>query len=443
MHLVEELELPLPEERLEALRQILREGRYGSSQFSRTGEVNNHVHTHYSFSPYSPAHAAFQAASAGLEAVGSVDHDSIAAAGELKAAAALLGIGGTSGFELRVNLTDTAVEGRRLNNPDSDNIAYIVVHGVPATAVGAVEEFLQPIRAVRLERNRRQLDELNRILADYDIEAIDFEREVIPLSLAREGGVMTERHILYALAGKLVTLFGRGEALLEVLGHRFGLRPSGRVSQFLADRENPHYEYDLLGILKSEFLPRFFIQPDEREAISVYTAVEFANSIGAIPAYAYLGDVGESPTGDKKAQQFEDAFLEILMPEVRRIGFKAVTYMPPRNSKEQLRRIQQFASQEDLLEISGVDINSSRQTFRCPEVMDSSFTHLNRNTWALIAHEALCSADPRYALFDPENPLTDRPLKERVERYADLAAHMDRRRPEGLIERAELLKRGS
>ena len=35
---------------------------------------------------------------------------------------------------------------------------------------------------------------------------------------------------------------------------------------------------------------------------------------------AYLGDVGESPTGDKKAERFEDAYLDELMPALREMG---------------------------------------------------------------------------------------------------------------------------
>ncbi len=45
-------------------------------------EVNNHVHTTYSFSPYEPSAAAYAAWKAGLGIVGSIDHDSIGAARE-------------------------------------------------------------------------------------------------------------------------------------------------------------------------------------------------------------------------------------------------------------------------------------------------------------------------------------------------------------------------
>ena len=94
--------------------------------------MNNHVHTFYSFSPYSPAAAAERARAAGLLAVGVMDHDSIAGAGEMLEAGRILGIATTSGFELRVNATGTRLEGRKLNNPDSPNVLYMTVHGIPA-----------------------------------------------------------------------------------------------------------------------------------------------------------------------------------------------------------------------------------------------------------------------------------------------------------------------
>ena len=93
-----------PGERVAALQDYLA----GKPQFPDfVTESNNHVHTVYSFSPYTPAMAALKAREAGLMVVGSVDHDSAAAAGELTAAAALLGMGSVTGFECRVYLYST------------------------------------------------------------------------------------------------------------------------------------------------------------------------------------------------------------------------------------------------------------------------------------------------------------------------------------------------
>jgi len=230
---------------------------------------------------------------------------------------------------------------------------------------------------------------------------------------------------------------GRGSALVDFLENTLELTLAGKIRDFLLDTDNPHYLYDLLGVLKGNFLPRFFIQPDENECISVSEVVKFANEIGGIPCYAYLGDVAESPTGDKKAEKFEDDFLDELVPELKKIGFKGLTYMPPRNTLEQLRRVQKLCAQYGLMEISGVDINSSRQSFNCPEILRPEFAHLIDSTWALIAHEKLASLKAEWGLFHPENPLAGLDLNKRIARYARWGAAMDRHHPEGIGEIAD------
>jgi hypothetical protein len=160
--------------------------------------------------------------------------------------------------------------------------------------------------------------------------------------------------------------------------------------------------------------------------------VAFANEIGAIPAYAYLGDVAESPTGDKKAEKFEDDFLDELVPELKAIGFKAITYMPPRNTREQLARLRNFCQQNELMEISGVDINSSRQSFNCPILLEPEFRHLVDAAWALVAHEKLASKHPEYALFHPENPWKSEAIEQRIVRYAKWGKALHPAHPEDL-----------
>jgi hypothetical protein len=411
------------------------EGRLSSSPL--TDEVNNHVHTCYSFSPYTPSHAAWMARMAGLRAVGSVDHDSIGAAEEMIEACKLLRIGSTVGYELRVNFTGTAFGERRLNNPDSIGIGYIATHGVPRPRIPAVREFLAPLQRARNKRNRRQVSALNDELRSLSAPEITFA-EVEASSMSHEGGSITERHILYVAARRLMEWLGTGKALRGwIEEHVTGPLPA-RLASYLDDPDNPHYVYDLLGSLKSTFLPRFFIQPGPDECIPVAEAVAFANGIGAIPAYAYLGDVAESPTGDKKAETFEDAYLDELVRELPRLGFRAVTYMPPRNTREQLRRVQGLCTEHALMEISGVDINSSRQAFTCPEIMEPEFHHLIDTTWALIAHEKLTSIDATFSLFAPDNPLAGLALPDRIARYARAGRAMDPARPEDIRDNAGL-----
>ncbi len=122
-------------QRLDALRAMVRdlpaEAPGGASVPRPTGEINNHVHTIYSFSPYTPSMAAWRARASALAVAGSVDHDSVGAAAEMLDACAILGIGSTVGFELRVACPGSPFQNRKLNNPDSIGIAYMTIQGIP------------------------------------------------------------------------------------------------------------------------------------------------------------------------------------------------------------------------------------------------------------------------------------------------------------------------
>ena len=439
-----------PAERLAALKVFADAAGAGSpSRAASPGrglaeESNNHIHTCYSFSPYTPAAAALGAWKAGLSVAGSVDHDSLEGAAEMREACSILGMGSVTGFEIRVFMggvedrgrvgavaanNDATIRGaattvgavsfagRKINNPDSAGIIYITVQGVPAQARPRVREFLAPIRERRLARTAVMATRANEILVEAGLTPFDFERDIVGRSKYAEGGTITERHLLAAMAGSLISGFGRGESLAAGIEAKLGLWLKPKVRATLSDSANPYLIYDLLGILKAEFLPSFFIQPTD-ECVDARTAVEFATSIGAIPAYAYLGDVGESPTGDKKAEKFEDDFLPELLAQLKALGFLAITYMPPRNTIEQLRRLRGLCADYGFMEISGVDINQPRQSFNCPELRLPEFAHLNASTWAMVAHEALASRDPSLGLFAAGNPYAGSSLSERIVIYA-------------------------
>lgn len=429
-NLTEKLNSPDKLNRLKAVEEIARLIKKGEITRQESEEVNNHVHTIYSFSPYSPSSAAYHAWKAGLKTIGIMDHDSIAGGAELIQACKILGLASTVGCEIRVNFDQTRLQGRQINSPDAKNIAYIAIHGIPQCQFAIIRDFLKPINERRNYRNRLMVDRMNQFLLDYGIEKIDYYRDVFSISKADEGGSITERHLLFALAKKIIQQIGQGEKLVCFLERKLKIVIPERVKPFLIDLSNPYYNYDLLGILKSSFMEKIFIEPDQTECISVYEAIDFINSITAIPAYAYLGDVLESPTGDKKSQQFEDDYLEELFDEIKKIGFKAVTYVPPRNTAQQLKRVQKLCKKYNLMEISGVDINQPRQSFNCPEILKPQFHHLIDMTWALIAHEKLANYNSIYALFHEQNPLPNLSLRERVKVYSSIGRNIDPFNPE-------------
>ncbi|MEN6635147.1 MAG: PHP domain-containing protein, partial [Clostridiaceae bacterium] len=92
--------------------------------------VNNHIHTSYSFSPYSPSAAVYAARAEGLATCGIVDHDSIGGAREFIQAGEIVGIPTTIGIETRVSFGETPLKDRRTNNPDQVGNSYMVLHAV-------------------------------------------------------------------------------------------------------------------------------------------------------------------------------------------------------------------------------------------------------------------------------------------------------------------------
>ena len=430
-------------QRLEALRQLAhRLAGELPDLASAGGESNNHVHTIYSFSPYTPAMAALRCRQAGLEVAGSVDHDSIAAAPEMRAACSILGLGAVTGCELRVSFKDGPHARRKINNPDSVGLAYMTIQALPAGSSARVEAFLEPIRARRRQRTRQMCEAASELLERAGMATLEFEADVLSRSKAAEAGGLTERHLLAAVADRILATFGTGLPLIEALRSRLRIDLPAKPALLLAEEGNPYLVYDLLGVLKSGFLARIFIQPDEVECPRARDAVALALEVGAVPAYAYLGDVGESPTGDKKAERFEDAFLDELFEELVDIGFPAVTYMPPRNSAAQLLRVRKLCEDRGLMEISGVDINQPRQSFNCPELRKPEFRHLTDSTWALVAHERLASIDPRVALFSGQGPLASLPPRERISAYARAGRALDRGSPASDPEVLAALQKG-
>ncbi len=343
--------------------------------------INNHIHTTYSFSPYSPTAAVYAARMEGLCTAGIIDHDSISGAEEFLEAARIVGMPVTIGMECRASMDGTILEGRRTNNPDQVGCSYMTIQSVPHDRIGRLTEFFAPYRAARDMRNRRMIAKINGLLA----MDLDYDRDVLPLSMHHEGGGVTERHLMYALARRMVGQAGKGQPMVDYLGS-IGLSLSEKQKAQMLDTAYPFYEYDLLGILKSAFVPKIYIDATD-ECPNVRDLVALCKEIDAILCYAYLGDVGDSVTGDKKAQKFEDDYLEDVFECLKDVGVGAVTYMPTRNTMQQLERLRGLCDRYGMFQISGEDINSPRQSFIIRAMENPMFQNLIDATWKLIEHE--------------------------------------------------------
>ena len=401
------------ETRLAALKELVE--KQTEKPVRRDNDANNHIHTIYSFSPYSPTKAAYMAYMAGLTSAGIMDHDSLSGVEEFKKACAILGLGSTCGVEVRCKYNKGF---GKMNHPDQAECIYMAAHGIPVQNVKAFNEYLAPYRKKRNERDAEMCKLITGKFGKFGVE-LDFDKDVYPLSEAKDGGSVTERHLLYALAVKLDKKFGRTPELIAFLENDLGLKVSEKIKGFLLDENNEHFLYDLLGVLKAD-TAFFYIDADE-EMPDAEEFVKKAKEFGAIPAYAYLGDVGDSVTGDKKAQKFEDDFLPELITEIKKSGFLACAYMPTRNTPAQLQRLGKMLKENDLFEISGEDVNSPRQKFACAALALPEYSHLIDSTWALIGHEAISTEKGvEYGMFAEKSVKETPDLKERIKKYAKI-----------------------
>lgn len=410
------------DERLEALAELKKAIDRGEIETPEKGIfVNNHIHTSYSFSPYTPTSAVFYAWKAGLRTAGIMDHDSVGGIREFIRAGEIMEMPITCGFECRVNVEGTPLLGRKINNPDQKSCAYLAMHGIPHQNVDKAEAVLAGVREKRNARNRKMCEKITELVKDAGI-TLDFDTDVYPLSMAHEGGSVTERHICYGLTKKITSRYPDRAEACDFIEKICGKPLGDKTRQKLLDAPESFYEYDILGVLKGHLVEKFYVDAtDECMNIREFTAL--AKELGAISAYAYLGDVGESPTGDKKAQKFEDDYIELLFDTLADCSFSAVTYMPSRNTKEQLARVMKLCDERGLYQISGEDINSPRQSFICEALADPAYAHLRTATYALIGHEMAASEEASKSMFSDETKAAHPTLEERVAIYSSLGGY--------------------
>ena len=237
-----------------------------------------------------------------------MDHDSSPGPRRCWRPGGLIGIATTVGFELRVSFAGTPFAGRKINNPDSETIIYMMIHGIAARRrIAEVRHFLGPVQEARNRRNRRMVESLNAAAPRLRAPAARLgprRGRHLPGLRGRH-----DHRAAHPVRGgqRHRGRGGQGEPVVRFVEERDGHYAVRRQDCRAAARSRePALVFDLLGVLKSSFLEQVFIQPGDDECPRCGRG-RASGRIGAIPVYAYLGDVTDSPTGDKKAEQFEDA----------------------------------------------------------------------------------------------------------------------------------------
>lgn len=374
--------------------------------------VNNHIHTSFSFSPYSPTKAVYMAYLSGLTTMGIVDHDTLSGADEFVDACKILGTDATIGLEVRTHFEKEEFKSRKINNRYQNGLGYMTVYGIPETSIKPFNKLLSSLRKSRFERNALMIERLNKKLKKYDL-SINYDKDVVKNSFYKKGGTITERHILYALSKKLIEKFGKGEKLVEFISSSFKIELDENNKRLLLDESNPFYEYDVMTAIKSA-VKNFYIEA-KTECLEVKELISIAKSYGGIVSYLYLGDRIDDKGNTIK---LEDEYLPELIVYLKELGVHSISYIPSTLTSEQLTRIKSLCKENELLELSSESINSPRQSFENASTETSEHDDLILSTWALIGHQISVTSNVEDGMFTAKTIEKVPSLKERIKLFA-------------------------
>jgi hypothetical protein len=295
--------------RTEALMGLLELVEQGDIEFPPPTEVGNmHCHTFFSFNGYghSPTSLAWLGKRQGFKLMGIVDFDVLDAVDEFLQACETVGLRGSAGIETRVYIPEFNT--REINSPGEPGVSYHM--GIGFTT-GQVPESVAPIlAAMRRRAAERNQDMLARVNAHLSPLAIDYERDVLPLT---PKGNATERHMLTAY------LQAAEDARLDQLtfwADKLNLEPD-QVSTIFDDK--PKFQ----NIVRAKLMKRGgvgYVQPSPDTFPTVEEFHQLILACGALPCAAWLD-------GTSAGERAIEELLELLISK----GVVALNIVPDRN----------------------------------------------------------------------------------------------------------------
>jgi len=270
--------------------------------------ANMHCHTFFSFNAYdhSPSSLAWLGKRCGFRLMGIVDFDVLDGVDEFLDACQRVGVRGSAGIETRVTVPEFAT--REINSPGEPGVAYHMGIGFTSSRVpGSVSAILDGMRQRAMQRNRGVVERVNAYL---DPVAIDYERDVLPLTPA---GTATERHMVAAYV----------RAAEETVSDRVGfwadkLGLERDAAAALVDNR-PKFQ----NMIRARLMKRGgvgYVQPGPDTFPSVEEFHKLVLACGALPCAAWLDGLSEG-------EQAIEELLELLIGQ----GVVALNIVPDRN----------------------------------------------------------------------------------------------------------------
>lgn len=377
------------QDRSEALRKLVAAG--VSPDRSERGNVNMHLHSFFSYNAegWSPSRIAWECWKRGLDAAGLIDFDVLDGLPEFLAAGEQLGLRVAVGLETRVFYPEFAR--LEIDSPGEPGVHYIDGIGfykLPEPGTPSAKGLLR----WREDAQRRNTELVARINPHVPDLALDYDREVLPLS---PGRCPTERHIVAAYVERAATLHS-GDALA-----RFWSRT---LDKSLEDatallKNRPKLE----ETVRARFAKRGgfgYVQPTAETFPDIGTFLRWVADCGAIPMESWLD-------GTSEAESQAEALLECSYAK----GCRFLNIIPDRNWNiadaatraakiDRLRTIVALAEARQMPLNIGTEMNKAGQPFAdqlAGPVLREFAAAFHRGAMVLVGH-TLCGrfADAGY-----------------------------------------------
>jgi hypothetical protein len=276
------------------------------------GNVNMHLHSFFSYNArgFSPAHLAWESRRQGLYAAALCDFDVLDGQEEFLDAGLCLGLRTAVHLETRAFLPEfSQVE---INSPGEPGVTYIMGAGFARTLSPDSPEArtLLNYRTHAARRNRELVARINPHVADL---AIDYERDVVPLS---PGRCPTERHIIRAYVNRAAVLNPDRAARIVFWAHLLG-RDAAEIEKLI----------DRLPALEERVRAKFakkggfgYLQPTPDTFPPASEFIQWVRACSAIPMITWLD-------GTCAGEADPSAMLDCLTAQ----GAAAVNIIPDRN----------------------------------------------------------------------------------------------------------------
>ena len=304
------------------------------------------IHSEYSFSPYTPATAAYMAYNNRLKCAGLVDTGTLAGREEFLTAAGYFGLDVLSGVGYSTLLPVPFRDLCNVQSRDYSRFIYLAGFGFPSVGIKKIDGFLAEYRKERQECNRKTLVQINGQFKE--LGNLSYETDVLPVTKAEEGGSVTRTHVMLALARRLMRLVGTQNALVDYLTKVQNFSLSTRETDILLSPVGRNYEFDLCAILS-----RKLKVDDEQYTSKVHKFVGAVLAAGGFVIY---------PVNEKEVIAGGEKYMDDMIRLLKQMNVSGVAYKASALG-DALALFEKKCREAELLVLDGTDIRYARDLF--------------------------------------------------------------------------------